>query len=391
MANKTNCTKNGVQYFRIVKVVGHKMSRGGYEIPVKKEFYGKSKKEAELKYNEYMKRRALNIDSSKQYFGIMADKWLYNFLAQDHGLKPGTKQLYISTWNLYVKPLELYHLKIEEINAGMIQETYNKMHENGVPTSAIKTINKVMSRFYNYLVQQGYTPFNYINTLSLPKEKFEEGTIITTWTKEELNTILNSFEKAQNGFRLRFLLILASYTGMRISELLGLKYSDIEESKSGYIVNVKRQVNAVTSYNQDGSFKTELAINDLKSKSSFRSIPVPGIVIKELKSHKAKHLKEQIKNGYRTEYIFTTNTGGFVDVKNARRSCERYYKAIGIPAKGFHTYRHTFGTNLYKNGVPLKTASDLLGHKDINITARYYIGTGEEEKRKAIEILASVI
>jgi integrase len=56
-----------------------------------------------------------------------------------------------------------------------------------------------------------------------------------------------------------------------------------------------------------------------------------------------------------------------------------------------HTYRHTFGTNLYRKGVPLKTASDLLGHSDISTTAKYYIGTRDEEKRKAIEMLSDLL
>ncbi len=391
MAIKTNCKKNGKPYFRITKVIGHKINNNGYEVPVQKDFYGKNKKEAEEKYNAYMAKKAMNLDGSKQYFGIMADRWIYEFLANDHNLKHSTKNLYISTWNANIKPLDIYHSPLNEVSAGTIQSIYNKLYKSGVPSSALKTINKVMSRFYNYLVQQGYVPFNFTSTLSLPKEKIEEEKKIITWSDEELYLILNSFEKAQNGFRLRFLLVLASYTGMRISELLGLKYNDFEETENGYILNVRRQVNNIYQYNSDGSRETALGVSKLKSSSSYRSIPVPDIVINELRIHKAKHLQEQFKNRYKTDFIFTTDSGGFVDDRNARTACARYYKKIGVPVRGFHTYRHTFGTNLYKNGVPLKTASDLLGHKDINITAKYYIGTGEDEKRKAIEILVNAM
>lgn len=391
MAIKTNTSINGNNYYKIQKVVGHKISKAGYEIPVKKTFYGKNKKEAESKFNEYMQKRALNLDGSRQYFGIMADRWLYEFLANDNNLKHSTKNLYISTWKLHITPLPLYHTPLDEVSAGTIQAVYNKLYKSGVPSSAIKTVNKVMSRFYNYLVQQGFAPFNFCNTLSLPKETIEEEKKIITWSDEELSTILNSFEKAQKGFRLRFLIVLASYTGMRISELLGLKYTDIKQNETGYIINVRRQVNNIYTYNPDGSRETVLGVSELKSRSSYRSIPIPAVVVNELNIHRKAHLKEQLKNGYRTEFIFTTDTGGFLDDRNARTGCTRYYKRIGVPERGFHTYRHTFGTNLYKNGVPLKTASDLLGHKDINITARYYVGTGEEEKRKAIEILASAM
>ena len=44
MASKTNCTKNGKEYYRISKVVGHKINAAGNEVPVRKEFYGERQK-----------------------------------------------------------------------------------------------------------------------------------------------------------------------------------------------------------------------------------------------------------------------------------------------------------------------------------------------------------
>ena len=98
-----------------------------------------------------------------------------------------------------------------------------------------------------------------------------------------------------------------------------------------------------------------------------------------------------MKNGYRTEFIFTTDSGGLLDSKNTRTAIYRYYKRIGVPEKGFHTYRHTLGTNLLKNGAELITASKLLGHDDIKTTTKYYINIPEDEKRKAIELLARAL
>lgn len=388
MASKTNCVINGVPYYRLRKTVGKKINKAGNEEDIIKAFYGKNKKEAEEKYKEYMNKKDMNLDSSKQYFGIMADRWIYNFLINDTSLKESTINLYISTWNKYVKTADLYTLPLNDISAGMIQSFYNDLFRSGCPTSAIKSINKTMSRFYKYLVQNNFVPFNFTASLTIPKVKKEEESIITTWSNEELCAILNSFDKAQNGFRLRFLLVLATYTGMRISELLGVKYTDIKKTQDGYSISVCRQVQTITHYEADGSRRTEIESGSLKSASSYRTIPLNHIVIDELEIHRRWHKKEQMRKGYRTDFIFTTDTGSLIDSHNAKTACNRYYKRIGIDPKGFHTYRHTFGTRLYKNGVPLKTASDLLGHSDISITAKYYIGTGEEEKRKAIETLS---
>ena len=111
----------------------------------------------------------------------------------------------------------------------------------------------------------------------------------------------------------------------------------------------------------------------------------------ELQKHKLWQKKEMMKNGYRTEYIFTTDSGGFYDKRNINTACNRYYKKIGIEPKGFHTYRHTFGTMLCNRGIPIQTASVLLGHSDINITAKYYINVSLDEKTKAVNALADIM
>lgn len=382
---------NGIKYKVISEVIGHRINEAGNEVPIIKSFYGKTLKEAKAKREEYIKRRDNNLDTKTQYFGVVADRWLYNFLAVDDNLALSTRGLYIRTWNKHLKPTHLYTLPLNNITAGTIQTLFNTMFKNGVSPTALMSIRKTLKRFYNYLVQQGLAPFNYIDTVTIPKRKANKEKVITTWNEEELNKILNGFDKAQNGFRLRFLMVMGAYTGMRISEVLGLKYNDIQRTETGYIVKVQRQVKNIDSYDTDGTKTSRIMETELKTNASYRTIPLPAQVIKELNIHKKWHLTEQMRNGYRTDYIFTTDSGALVDSKNTRTACNRYYKKIGVTAKGFHTYRHTFGTNLYKNGVPIVTASRLLGHDDISTTQKYYIDTPEEDKRKAIELLANVI
>lgn len=80
-----------------------------------------------------------------------------------------------------------------------------------------------------------------------------------------------------------------------------------------------------------------------------------------------------LRRHYDTDFIFTTNEGGLYDRHNITHACNRYYDRIGVPRKGIHTYRHTFGTMLCRKGIPIQTAAELLGHEDINDTAKYYM------------------
>lgn len=399
MANKTNCVINGVPYYRIRKTVGKRLNKVGNEVDIVKAFYGKNKKEAEEKYNEYMKRKALNLDSSKQYFGVMADRWINEFLLNEGELKNTTVRLYVGAWNNYMRPSEIYNLPLDEVTSGSIQALFNKLSKEGCPITQIKAVKKTLHKYYRYLVNNGYVPYDFTNSLTIPKRKKEGASKIVVWSDEELACILNNFDKAKSEFRLRFFIILATYTGLRISELRGVKYEDIEKTPTGYVLNVRRQVSINENFNEEGKARFTNEVTTLKSANSYRTIPLTQRVVDELKIHRKWHRVEQMKNGYRTDYIFTTESGGFYDSANINRALDRYYKCIGLnnidsqtgKKKACHTYRRTFGTNLYRKGVPILTACKLMGHSDISVTAKYYIGTGEEEKRRAVELLEDIV
>lgn len=384
MASKTNCSKNGKDYYRMTRTIGYKANKAGNKVPVRKEFYGKNKAEAERKFKAYMERKNKGLEGKTQYFGIMAENWIFEFLLNDHRLKDSTKELYFCTWKKYVAESDLYYLPLDEITAGTLQRFYNNID---CPASSLAAINKTMSRFYKYLVTEGFATHNLTASLSVRKEQRQEPKEIRIWTDEELYHILHSFDRAQEGFRFRFLLVLAANTGCRISELLGLKYSDIVDGE----LRVQRQTARIPTFTRNGQMTYEVGTTTLKSNNSYRIIPLSAPVLRELDIHRAWQRKDMLKNGYRTDFIFTTSTGAIYDRHNVNHACARYYKRIGIECKGMHTYRHTFGTRLCQKGVSIQKAAVLLGHSDINITAKYYVNVSAEEKRAAISLLSDIM
>lgn len=386
MANKTNYHVNGNDYYRLTKTIGKRLNENGVEVPVRKSFYGASKKEATEKYEAFLKRRSMGLNSKVEYFGIIADHWIYNFFVKDSKLKDRTKQQYLGHWNNYIRGTELYDMALDEINAGTIQEVYNSLD---APISAIKGANKLMRKFYQYLEREGYAR-NITGSLVIPsKEKKvgDEEEVIVVWTDEELSKIFNGFSKADPRFRLRFLLVLAYNTGCRISELLAVRYDDITDDG----LRINKQVIRRPTFRKGELNTFEFDLDPPKSKASYRTVPVNDFVVRELKRHHKWHEKEMNEKGYSSEFIFTTDTGGFYDSRNIGRALERYYDRVGVEYKGFHTYRHTFGTNLCRNGIPIQTTSALLGHEDISVTAKYYINIDADQKQEAVNSLMTNI
>ena len=195
MANKTNFTINGQKYFRLTKTVGRKLNENGKEVPVRKQFLGKNQKEAQKKYEEYMANQSQGLVEGKHYFGITADEWIYNFFIHDGRIKDSTKQLYILHWNNYMRDTDLYHKPLNEITAATIQNVYNTLD---APLSAIKSINKLMKKFYVYLEHEGYAR-NITASLVVPKAPKsidDEEEVIITWTDEEVKKIMSGFDNA---------------------------------------------------------------------------------------------------------------------------------------------------------------------------------------------------
>lgn len=390
MAKKTNNSFNGYNYYKIQKKVGIKWSetKGMYVDDIRT-FRGKTKKEAEIKLQNFLDARSKGLSSSNQYFGIMADKYIESVFLQDVSLATGTKELYLSAWNKYIKGSSLYGMKLGDIQSIDIQSVYNSLD---CSNSALKNCHKLMRKLYRYFDLEGYCR-DLTSSLILPAKQKKDPLNaqnnaqieVEVWSDEEVKAILNSFVKAQNGFRLRFFIILALNTGLRISELLALTYDDI----TGDEVRVMKQAHLVAGFNGSSVASHSIEVTHCKSPNSVRNIPLSDMVLKELQIHKAWHRKDMLKNGYRTQYLFTTSSGALYDRQNVSAALDRYYKRIGVPPKGVHTYRRTFGTNLCKAGVPIEVASKLLGHASIDVTYKYYISVENEQKKAGIEKLVS--
>ena len=150
----------------------------------------------------------------------------------------------------------------------------------------------------------------------------------------------------------------------------------------GDILSINKQQSEITPIDGNGE---KIHITNTKTASSNRLIPLTKAVMLEIQRHKVLHYKEMSLNGYQTNYIFTTGKGTLYYKRNIIRSLKRLYKRLGVPYHKFHSFRHTFGTNLSRAGVPIEETAKLMGHSSVEITAKYYININVNRKRDALE------
>lgn len=394
MAKKKNESFNGYEYFRIRKKIGVKWDpKKEIFVDDIRTFRGPSKKDAEAKYQAFLDARAKGLASENQHFAWYAEKFIETVFLQDTKLAVGTKELYLNAWNSHIRPSALYGMKLSEIQSIDIQTLYNALD---CSPSALTNCHKLMRRFFKYLDREGICrdlttslvlPAK--NSAETPQTAADAGKIseVEVWSDTELKAILGGFDKAQRGFRLRFFIFLALNTGLRISEILALTYDDLQNGE----VSVYKQAHTVAKFEGAATSSHRIEVTPCKSTYSVRTIPLTADVMKELEIHKAWQRLDMMKNGYRTNYVFTTSSGALYDRQGVSASLDRYYKRIGVPARGPHTYRRTFGTNLSHAGVPIEVTSKLMGHSSIDITYKYYIGIEAEQKRNSITLMSQFL
>lgn len=367
MASKPNTTiksKSGKEYgyVKIKRKVGMKRAPSGAWVADYKQFYGATKKEAEAKYNAYMEQR--NKPFSR-CFGDLLDSWIDNVFSKDSRYKDNTKDLYIKAYQNNFKSSALLGMDISDITGKALQEEYNTL---SCAASTVRSLDKLLSLFFKYAEREGYCR-DITGSLVLPPVKHKtDDHAIDVLKDDEIAKIVDGFP---HDHRLRLLIILALRTGCRISELLALRYSDI--TKDGLKIGKQLYVSG-----------SEYSIVTPKAKASIRTIPLSEDTFSEISAHEKWHKLEQVKNGYRTPYIFTTSSGNFYHISTVRKACNRVYKNIGVRPLGFHVYRHTFGSHLANTGTPIQTVAALMGHENIATTAKYYINVSSEVKKAAI-------
>lgn len=386
MAKKTNYSKNGNEYYRVTVTIGRD-SNGKL---IRKEFYGKSKKEAEAKRDEYLNgiKNGLNVDYKNVCLGELMHTWLFEVMRLK--LKPSTFDRYEGIYRNYVKDSEIYGLKISLIKSLQLQRYYNKLYEEGKSSSTIKNLNKLLKTFFNYAINEGYLLRNPCTgkKIVIPgsiEEKRERK--IETFTDEEIK----KFNEVLEGHRLKALFLLDFGTGLRQGELLGLKWPDIDfENKE---LKVQRTIKQVTIINADGNREYKTIEQIPKTKNSIRTVPIPSSLVPVLEEHKNRQREEKLKagpsylNDIKKGYVFTTELGNTIDARNLLRIYKKLLEKADIKYKNFHAIRHTFATKLFERGVPLKTISELLGHSDISVTANIYTHVMPKEKITAVEKL----
>ncbi|MDF4254426.1 site-specific integrase [Streptomyces sp. WMMB303] len=182
--------------------------------------------------------------------------------------------------------------------------------------------------------------------------------------------------------RLHALYVLALVLGMRRGELLGLRWDAVDLDRETLIV--ERALQRVNG---------ELTLVAPKTKTSFRTIPLPPVVVKALAEHRERQAQERATAGMEWKergLVFTSRIGTPLEPDNLRRSWHPLRKRLGLEIR-FHDLRHSAVSLLLDLGVPPHIVRQIVGHSDIGVTMKVYAHASLDEQRKALRKLGDTL
>lgn len=290
--------------------------------------------------------------------------WLDTF--QCIRLKPSCMDSYKSILRVRIAPY-IGHIPLTELRAEDIQEMYLALQENGLSAKSIINTHRLLHKALHYACITGYILHNPSDLTVLPSYNKP---IMRVLSKTEQKLFCNAIVNSQY----KFLFEMTLQTGLRLGEIMGLCWSDINFRSK--IITVNHTLKRVSS--RSGDKKTHLAFFSPKTENSLREIPMTNFIYTNLKNM-------YLNKPDSIDQVFCTKYGTLNDPRRIQQAFSAIVKKLDFKGVTFHTLRHTFATRCLEIGIPIKTISSILGHSTVQITMDLYLHVSLDLKRNALE------
>lgn len=331
------------------------------------------------------------VEETNQTFGDFSKEWL-TIYQDSKDVKPGTIRVRLHE----IGKLMPYfaQLKLRDITRKRYQDALNELKGQGYSDSTMDGIHRTGRMIFRKalemeIIKKDPTEFSYLKKDKKTIEQLEEEEIPRYLEKEELALFLKTAK--EQGLELDYLMFLSlSYTGIRVGELIALKWKDVDFIN--HTISITK-----TFYNpSNNAIKYQLVTP--KTRKSRRKIIVDEDVITALKRHKKvqEGVIERLGDAYYNhDFIFARmerHYGYPIVIKNVQDRMKRLLRIAGLNKELTpHSLRHTHTSLLAEARVSLEQIMDRLGHTDDQITKNVYLHVTQEMKKEASQKFAELM
>ena len=281
-------------------------------------------------------------------------------------VKPSSFAHYRRVVEKILKP-RFKHYSSTSVTPEVVRQIIEMLLQKYTPTTT-QSILMITNQILQFMCDQNYTYRNPKRRIKLPNRK----TRPVVFTCAEQNILTKYLTADMNTSKLGMLISL--YTGLRIGELCGLQWQDVDMTSN--LIRVRRTIQRIS----DGSGHTYFMIGKPKTVHSEREIPVPDFLM---------NLMKQYRSFIMTTYV-TSGTENFTQPRTYENRYKKILRDCGLPEYHFHTLRHTFATRAIELGFDPKSLSEILGHSDVKMTLDLYVHPSLELKKREMARFAAI-
>ncbi|MCD7838377.1 MAG: site-specific integrase [Clostridiales bacterium] len=322
------------------------------------------------------------IQESHITLGDWLDLWLETYMKTT--LKRSTYNSYASYAKNHFKPA-LGSIRLEDLTTRTLQQFYNyKIETEHLSHKTIRNLNLYLHKALSQAQREGIIFSNPASGVNIPHASRPKITILT---RDQQYLLIRASYQHRYGVFIRLDLM----TGLRLGELLGLRWVDIDFRAN--VLHVNQTLNRLQIPNLPDDYtgpRTEIVIQAPKSESSARAVPLLPQAVKDLMSWREIQKADQQAAGdlyHDSGFIVTNSLGGYIEPRTFKDYYNQILKLAGLPHVTFHALRHTFATRAVEQGMDEKTLSTILGHASTSFTMDTYTHVLDDHKQEEIKLM----
>lgn len=296
------------------------------------------------------------------------DYWLYYHMIEENAIRYNTFQIHRNVLYNHILPFLGEKKKISAISIDDLVKAIQRIPFPSVKEQSVKTLRLL----FQFAYQKRYITFNpCIAAIKIVKKEITIQTPrkVIPYTIGQIRMLL--YNCKQNFSEMYMPLLLSLTIGTRISETIGLTYSDIDFT-SKYIY-IHRQLGRNINDDSEQNLVTQRL--DTKTTNAIRYIPVPDWVIDEILVRRAWYEKQRrmIPSFCDMDYICCKCNGKPFNRKHFTNDFHKLTSMCGLQNIHWHDLRHIYASVLKNNSVNMKAVSEFLGHSSPNFTEDVYV------------------
>ncbi len=273
-------------------------------------------------------------------------------------------------------------LTVSNLQPKDIEDFYDSLFADGVTANTVIHYHAIMRRAFSQAFKDGLIDANPFDRVDRPKKNKFHG---ENYSEDELKALL----ELTRSDPIYPAILLAGGLGLRRSEALGVRWSRIDWEQNTVLLDTK-----IVEYERNGEKIVE-PVEEMKNKSSRRTLPLPAPVREMLETEREKQevYRKMFGKSYDIRYmdfVCVDQLGRLIRPSYVTQHFSDIIKKYGLRKIRYHDLRHTMASILISHDVPLINVSNFLGHSDISTTANIYAHLDKASKQASADIITGI-